>query len=245
MDAYLLDIEEDIGIVKAKLSLLAYLPIDTDFSGIDPPRLAAPGGGLAGLDPLEKEAVENRSRFIALRAAIAKAGKSVELSRRDILPDYSVKLSYSQREAVPNGAEREDLVSASVAITIPAWKNSRQDRKIAEDIQLHYAARQRYESEMQRLRINLASLLESEEKKSKSLAIYNEALLVQAAQTVDATFSAYQVNKVDFLSLVTSQIELFNYEIRRNMIDYQLQSARVTLLRTVGAVLMEVSDVGQ
>jgi outer membrane protein TolC len=242
MEAFLIDIEEEIGIVEAKLALLAYLPVGTDFSSMNPPRLHPPDGRL---DRFEKEAVKNRPRFIAMRAAIAKAGKSVELSRKDNIPDYSVKLSYSQRDATPTGTQRDDLVSASVAITIPAWKNSRQDRKIAEDIQLHEAAKQRYESELQGLRIKLASLLETEEKKAKSLAIYNEALLVQAAQTVDATFSAYQVNKVDFLSLVTSQIELFNYEVRRDMVDYKLQASRVTLLRTIGEGLMEVLDVGQ
>ena len=242
MEADLLDIEEEIGTVKAKLALLADLPFKTDFSKADPPRLLAREGRL---DTFVKEADENRPRFKALRSAIAKAGKGVELSRRDNLPDYSVKLSYSQRDAVPGGTERDNLVSATVSAAIPVWKNSRQDRKIAEDINLQEAARQRYESEKLNLRIKLASLLETEEKKSKSLAIYDEALLVQAVQTVDATFSAYQVNKVDFLSLVTSQITVFNHEIKRNMVDYRLQAARVTLLRTIGEGLMEVSNVGQ
>lgn len=242
MDAYLLEIEEEIGTVQATLALLAYLPIGADFSRIKPPRLHPPKDQL---DLLENEAVTNRPRFVALRAAIAKAGKRVELSRRDKLPDYSVKLAYSQRDATPLGVARDDMVSATVTATLPVWKNSRQNRKIAENTSLHESAKQRYESELQSLRIKLATLLESEDKKAKSLAIYNEALLVQAAQTVDATFSAYQVNKVDFLSLVTSQIELFNYEIRRNMVDYRLQTARVTLLHTVGSILMEVPDGGK
>lgn len=235
MDALLLEIDERLGSVKALIAVMAELPMDTDFGVVRAPRLETFSGDV---DKLLEKSVSDRPLFRALESEIEKSGRKVELSKRDRWPDYTVGLAYSQRE--DNGpVERSDLVSASLTLSIPAWMKTRQNRKIAENLALQEKAKQRLNLEKQRVRRKIATLLEIEKSKNGLLVLYNKGLLLQAVQAVEATFAAYSVNKVDFLTLVSNQIALFNYEIKRDRIDFELQSARVRLKRTVGHDMKE------
>ncbi|WP_338070343.1 TolC family protein [Bathymodiolus platifrons methanotrophic gill symbiont] len=42
--------------------------------------------------------------------------------------------------------------------------------------------------------------------------LFKNGIIPQARQTVASMLAGYQVNKVDFLNLVRSQITLYNYE---------------------------------
>ena len=239
MSAYQLEIEERIGIVTANLLLLAELPHGTDLSMVKLPDYSSPAG--KGIAELEEQAIDRRPMFAALRREIEKGEKSVQLARKDKLPEYMVSLTYGQREDTP--VERNDMVSAMVTLSLPVRKNSRQNRKIAEDMMRLEESREQYRSAKQRLKIVISELMETESHKTKILSVYDEGLVQQASQTVDATLSAYQVNKVDFLSLVMNQVTLFNYGIKRDQIKFQLMATRVRLLRVLGDGIMEVANV--
>ena len=45
------------------------------------------------------------------------------------------------------------------------------------------------------------------------MSLYGTAIIPQARQTVSAMLSAYQVNKVDFLNVLNTQITLYNAQI--------------------------------
>jgi len=47
---------------------------------------------------------------------------------------------------------------------------------------------------------------------SEQSQLFKTGIIPQAKQTVDAMRAGYQVNKVDFLNLVRTQITLYNYE---------------------------------
>ena len=49
---------------------------------------------------------------------------------------------------------------------------------------------------------------------SQQYSLYGNGIVPQAQQTVQSMLAAYQVNEVDFLNLVRSQITLFNYELQ-------------------------------
>jgi outer membrane protein TolC len=60
---------------------------------------------------------------------------------------------------------------------------------------------------------SISSSLTEYEQATEQLHLYGEGILPQARQTVDSMLSGYQVNEVDFLNLIGSQLTLFNYEL--------------------------------
>jgi outer membrane protein TolC len=49
---------------------------------------------------------------------------------------------------------------------------------------------------------------------TEQLYLFGEGILPQARQTVESMLAGYQVNEVDFLNLVRSQVTLLNYELQ-------------------------------
>lgn len=75
-------------------------------------------------------------------------------------------------------------------------------------------------TEMLRAQLNeLAAKLRQQvalvEQSVKSVRLYETGILPQARLAVDASLAAYRVNRVDFLTLLDSQMAVFNYEISR------------------------------
>ena len=50
------------------------------------------------------------------------------------------------------------------------------------------------------------------EQSLKSVRLYQSAILPQAKLTVESALTAYQVNRVDFLTLLDNQMTVFDYE---------------------------------
>ena len=55
----------------------------------------------------------------------------LKLAERDYYPDFDFKLAYGQRDDGPLG-RRADMVTAMVAINLPLWYKTKQERKVAE-----------------------------------------------------------------------------------------------------------------
>ena len=47
---------------------------------------------------------------------------------------------------------------------------------------------------------------------SEQAALFKDGIIPQAQQTVDSMRAGYQVNQVDFLNLVRTQVTLYDYE---------------------------------
>jgi len=241
MSDLLMRIEQKIRSAGDMLAVMADLPIDTDWSFFQ----VAPLPPMAGsADNLLEKALLKRPIFKKRGAEIKKAEDTADLAWLDLLPDYAVGFAYGQRDSGPAG-ERDDMLTASVTFSVPFWYKQRQKKKIAETLLLADRARHEFTSERWSVRYRIADLLEIEEKNLELLVLYETGLLPQASQTVEASLAAYQVNKVDFLTLVTNQIALYNFEIVRDRIEFELQAARARMLRALGEYGTEVLDNGR
>jgi len=67
------------------------------------------------------------------------------------------------------------------------------------------------------------------EQASQLVELYRGGIIPQATQTFQATMSAYQVDKVDFLSLLDAAMSLYRYEIdyARTLRDQQRSQAQI------------------
>jgi outer membrane protein TolC len=79
------------------------------------------------------------------------------------------------------------------------------------------------------------SMAYSDFQQSKNqVVLFNSGIIPQARQTVASMLVGYQVNKVDFLNLVRSQITLYNYETQYWKVLAQANQALAQLTAMVG-----------
>lgn len=226
---YLIRIEQQISTQRKMLNAWAGLPENTDWRRPDIRPVEVPAGTD---DELAERAVARRPLFAGLNAKLEQAHDALALARRESLPDYAVKLSYSQRDDTP--MTRSDLVSAEVMIDLPVWKSRKQDKMAAEAALMEDKAREELAAERLRLREKIYELMDEQTKNQKLLTLFDTALIMQASQMVESSRIAYRVNKGDFFALSMYQSTLFDYQIQRAEVEFELMAARARLLRVLG-----------
>ncbi|MBX3639693.1 MAG: TolC family protein [Nitrosomonas sp.] len=164
-------------------------------------------------ESLHEAALMQRPQLKALQSIIARTEKETDLARKDYYPDLDVRLSYGQRSAMLDGASRPDMVGFSVAINLPVWRDSKLAPRIAESLALRDQAIHLYQAQRNEITAGLRQHTAAAEQSLKSIRLYQTTILPQALLTVESALAAYRVNRVDFLTLLDSQMTVFEYEI--------------------------------
>lgn len=163
----------------------------------------------------------------ALQLAVMELEQSkaaLELTDRLLLPGWNAALSYAQRDGA-----RKDLVSASVMVQVPFFAGRKQRRAVDE-----YSARVReteYRVKVEELKIkaDIGALLSELEKTLQLISLYSSAILPEAEGVLTSALSGYQVGQVDFLTLLSAQRTLLNYQLEsiRIVTDYHRRLAEL------------------
>ena len=234
---YLIRIEQQISTQRKMLNAWAGLPETTDWRRPEIRAVDAPAGTD---DELVERAVAGRPLFAGLNAKLEQARNALALARRESLPDYAVKFSYSQRDDTP--MTRSDLLSAEVMIDLPVWKSRKQDKMAAEAVLMEEKAREELAAERLRLREKIYELMDEQVKNQKLLTLFDTALIIQASQMVESSRIAYRVNKGDFFALSMYQTTLFDYQIQRAEVEFELMASRARISRVLGGDDAEVEN---
>lgn len=165
------------------------------------------------LDSLRETAFAQRPQLLALQSLVARNQKTLELARKDYYPDFDVRLSYGQRDSMLDGSQRPDMVTMTVAINLPVWRANKIEPRIAESLAMHQQALDLYQAQSNEIAAKLRQQVATAEQNFKSARLYRTAILPQARLSVESAQAAYKVNRVDFLTLLDSQMTVFNYEI--------------------------------
>jgi outer membrane protein, heavy metal efflux system len=164
---------------------------------------------------LRTRAERSRPQILGLRSAIERSEKAVALARSDYYPDFDVRFAFGQRDRMPDGARRENMVSLTVAINLPVWQSRKRDPRLAEAIAMRAQAIEMLRAQLNDLAAKIRQQAALAEQSAKSVRLYETGILPQARLSVEAALAAYRVNRVDFLTLLDSQMAVFNYEIGR------------------------------
>lgn len=165
------------------------------------------------LDALHDLAQRTRPQLLALQSATVRGDKALELARKDYFPDFDVRLSYGQRDNMPDGTRRSDMVNFTVAINLPVWRERKQGPRVAEAQAMRDQAEMMYLAQRNELAAKLRQQVAIAEQNLRSARLYQKDILPQARLTVEAALSAYRVNRVDFMTLLDNQMSVFNFEI--------------------------------
>ncbi|NOX50742.1 MAG: TolC family protein [Gammaproteobacteria bacterium] len=195
------------------------LPISVDeFLGI-----------LSSPEVLLKQADAVRSKLAAQTQRTGAAHSRIDLAKKDYSPDFKVAAIYGLR-----GNGRADLGSIRFSTSLPLYTNSKLagavDQRNAEWMQQKYRLqdlRQQVASQVYQAMTDYGRAVERSQ-------LFQQEIIPQARQTVDAMLAGYQVGKVDFLNLIRSQTTLYNYETQYWKAFSAANQALARLISAVG-----------
>lgn len=165
-------------------------------------------------EKLQDLAVQNNPHLMATGFLVNASLSAYDLARRDYWPDLTLGASYRIRDEVKMDPVRGvDFFSASAAINIPFYFWSKQKKKVQEKALDLESSRQKYEDVKNNVKFGVSRLFYSLDRFKREIELYQTAILPQAQQSLESARSGYQVDKVDFLTLLSNQLTLFNYEI--------------------------------
>jgi len=184
------------------------------------------------LESLLETAVQQRPQLLALQSAIARSEKMLDLARKDYYPDVDVRFSYGQRDSMPDGTRRSDMINFIVAINLPVWRNNKLLPRVTEAQAMRDQAGNMYQAMRNELAMKLRQQAAAAEQSLRAARLYQTEFLPQARLAVETALAAYRVNRVDFMTLLDSQMTLFNAEISHaaTVVGFNKALAEIDLL---------------
>ena len=219
--------EQDRIAAAARLNALLGRPAGTAVGAVQLPR---PGAALPDADTLIARAVGARPSLAAARLRTEAADAGYRAARRHLYPDLMVAVEYGQRP------QYGDMMSIMVGFSLPLWAGSRQLPMRREYEALRLAEEQRTLDLVNETHARVIELRAAAERARTLSELYASAILPQARAAVESAFSAYQVGRVDYMTLVQNQMTVNRYEIEtwRLAAEYRQVLAELEALTAPG-----------
>ncbi len=189
---------------------------------------------LSAVDVLQQQAESTRPKLEAQNERIGAARSRVGLAKKDYAPDFKVGARYGLRSGRnPDGGRRADFGSVMFSMNLPLYAGNKQDRAVdqrnAEWLQQKY----QLQDERNQVASQVQQAMTDYHRAGEQTQLFQQEIIPQARQTVDAMMAGYQVGQVDFLNLVRSQTTLYDYETQYWK---AFSAAKQALARLVAAV---------
>lgn len=177
-----------------------------------------------------QQAVETRPLAAAYAALLERYRSQQRLAHLDFRPDFTVGLGYRQREA-NRADDGTDFVGAELRFNLPL-NQQRRSEAVAEAQSGQRMAQAQFDDFRRNVRRQLHETYSQLERSRQREALYRSGLLPQARQTYQGALAAYQVDRVDFLTLMTSLLSLQRDQLDyyRALTDHQLGLSRIEML---------------
>jgi cobalt-zinc-cadmium efflux system outer membrane protein len=197
-----------------EISLAALLDDDTIRV---PPLGALPPAVLAHSEvQLEEMALASNPAVRERVRAIERDQTQLTLARRSALPDFSFGADYGSRNDHPlpapvSALSRPDMIGLEIKATVPVFYFTKQRQEV-EEAQAKLARSKARLAAVRRATIeSLRDLLARLHQHEEVAQSFRDEVIPLARSAVAAAVSAYQVDKVDFLTMLAAQDNLDNY----------------------------------
>ena len=178
---------------------------------------------------LRDQALQQRPQLLALKTIAERNQRAIDVAKNDRYPDFDVRFSYGQRDNMPDGARRSDMVSVTVAMNLPVWRQSKTEPKIAEAVAMQEQAASMLEAQSHETYRKLHQQIATAEQSLKAVRLYRNELIPESRLTVEAATAAYQVGRSEFALLLDNQMAVLS-----------LQLAEVTAIANYNKALAEI-----
>jgi len=152
----------------------------------------------------------------------------VQLAHKEFRPDFNVGYTYEH-----NASQFKDYYMASFGVHLP--NRGRQRAALAEAEQNQQRADQEMQAEVQRVLSEVQQQYVFVQTSTERLTIYRDGLIPQSEATFRAGLAAYQANRQDFETLLSSFLDVLNLDLeyRRELADHESAVAKLERLTGV------------
>jgi cobalt-zinc-cadmium efflux system outer membrane protein len=157
----------------------------------------------------------SRPRLAEIRNKVRAAESRLDLAEKGYYPDFTVGALYGFRRGdnPPHlGGDRADLLSVQFSVNLPIYPTRKRasavDQRTSEVLVERYALQAELNSAYAEISRASAEYTQARD----AFSLFGTGIIPQARQTVQSMLAGYQVDEVDFLNLVRSQITLSSYE---------------------------------
>jgi outer membrane protein TolC len=155
----------------------------------------------------------------------------VNLARKAYDPDFSVGYTYWQRPLMP------DMHGAMVGINIPIFFRTKQRQGVIEAAHGLTGAQRDLDDRMTTVNFEIKQEFLAATASRDLSNLYSKAIVPQSSLALESSMSAYEVGKVDFLSMLTNFVDVLDYEVSYYEELSKFQSALARLEPLVGKEL--------
>ena len=232
MSDKLIRLEQNRDTKEAQINTLINAPLNTRLiKTVEPDFLPVN----ESLDSLKVIAIRERPLLSVWMSMKKQGNLNVDLAKKDYWPEIGLFIAYTQRDKLQNGNPGHDLLSGGISLNIPLYSGSKQSQKVQESQYSRNIIDQRYIQVLNQVSFELENTGSSLDKNARLVKLFKNEIIPRATQSVESALVGYQTEKVDFLTLISNQITLFNYNIDyyRALIDYNKDIARLEFLTGV------------
>jgi outer membrane protein, heavy metal efflux system len=212
--------ERDQGSAQARINTLLYRSPDTPVAV--PSDMPAPGFART-LDELYKSAESSNPQVRVNQKEIERGEYNVALAKKAFYPDFEGEFSYFNRRDLP------EMYSLMFKAKIPLyfWRRQRPALEAATSSLLEQ--RKSYESTISDLYFKLKEPFLKTTTDARLLDLYRNRIIPRATLAVESSISSYQSGTTDFLSLLSNQQTVLEYEMKYYEVLTDYYKALVTL----------------
>ena len=168
---------------------------------------------LPDADTLFAEAFTSRPLLARQHRMVQVAQQRIELAEQDFSPDFNLGAAYGLRRGHnATGSPRSDLASIQLSMNLPFFTPDKQNHQLAQRKAEWARAGFDYQDTKDAVMTDISVAMAGYKQAREQSILFKRGIIPQAQQTLASMRAAYQVNQVDFLNLVRTQITLYNYE---------------------------------
>jgi outer membrane protein TolC len=118
---------------------------------------------------------------------------------------------------------------------VPLYSGGKQSKRVEETQYSKNMIDERYAEVQNQIYMDLETSRSNAYKNARLVDLFKTDIIPQAEQSVESALVGYQTDKVDFLTLISNQITLFNYNLDyyRVLSEYKKDTARLEFLTGV------------
>jgi len=213
------------GTAVARLNTLLNRPVQLPFTTLNRVKMT---DLTLSFEELKMMADANSPMLYKKEDMIEKTRTALQLAKKNYYPDFDIGVSYGQRDDSPM-QNRADFISSFITVKLPLWHKNKESRKVAESEATIRKAREEYSSLQNTIYFKVNKLLIDIDSSVEKIELFKSGLIPQSRLALESALSAYKVNKVDFLTLVSSQITLYNLELEytRAITEHEIKLAEL------------------
>ncbi|MAE70064.1 MAG: hypothetical protein CME06_06305, partial [Gemmatimonadetes bacterium] len=181
------------------------------------------------VDSLRRIAIESRPALSQLDAVVGQHEAAADLARYETIPDPTVFVQYGARSRLDNRLAGDDLITVGLSWRLPVFYRARNRASAESAAAKALSAKARKAALLDEIGSGLEHALAGWERAAQKIETYRDHLVPNAHRVLDATFTSYQVDRADFLSLFEAELDLLNFEkaLRITAVDLLVAQARV------------------